>query len=415
MSEADLQATDILLPSAGVAVFSHDAETLRNAAEIRNDWRFARVTLDVAPGDVETAIQVFSERDAPALVILQTDTIDEAFLGRLEALSAYCSQDTAAVIIGPVNDVYLYRNLIEMGVSDYLVRPVQKDVLSEVIAKTLVNRLGVSGSRLIAFLGAKGGVGTTALIQAMALGVSELWGQKVVLIDASGGWSSLSVGMGFDPAGTLREISRMVEKKDENGLKRLFVEQGERLSIMAGGGDAMLDPTILPDQYEKFLDFLMVKAPVVLADLSGAESFLKKLLIARANQTVLVATPTLTALRFARSLIKEIADLRGGDKTDVSLILNKTGMAKAYEVTAQEAQKALEAPVAASVPYLPALFLGHESHARQILSDKEGLDILKNSLLPILGKTITPPSDGFLDEKSDKKTGLLGSFLTKKK
>lgn len=67
MSEADLQATDILLPSAGVAVFSHDAETLRNAAEIRNDWRFARVTLDVAPGDVETAIQVFPNAMRPRL------------------------------------------------------------------------------------------------------------------------------------------------------------------------------------------------------------------------------------------------------------------------------------------------------------------------------------------------------------
>ncbi|MCB1682577.1 MAG: type II secretion protein ATPase [Rhodospirillales bacterium] len=415
MSEADNQATDILLPSAEVAVFSRDAETLKNAGEIRHDWRFARVSLDVLEGDVETSIQTYAEREAPDLLIIQTDDINDAFLERLDALSGYCSEGTAAVIIGPVNDVYLYRNLIDMGVSDYLVRPVQKEVLCDVIAKTLVNRLGVSGSRLIAFLGAKGGVGTSSIIQAMALGVSELWGQKTALIDASGGWSSLSVGMGFDPAGTLREISRMVDKGDENGLKRLFVEQGERLSIMAGGGDALLDPTISPDQYERFLDFLMVKSPVVLADLSGAEPVLKKLLISRANQIVLVATPTLTALRFARSLIKEVADLRGGDKNDVSLIINKTGMAKSYEVTPHEIQKALEVAPATSVPYLPALFLGHESNARQILSDKEGLEILKHSLLPVLKKTITVASDGYPDEKSEKKSGLLGSFLTKKK
>ena len=105
-------------------MFSRDPETLRNSGEIRNDWRFARVSLHVQDGDVETAIQLYSGRDAPELLIIQTDTIDEGFLGRLEALSAYCSQDTAAVIIGPVNDVYLYRSLIDMGVSDYLVRPV---------------------------------------------------------------------------------------------------------------------------------------------------------------------------------------------------------------------------------------------------------------------------------------------------
>ncbi len=415
MSEADAQATDILLPSAAVAVFSRDAETLRHSGEIRSDWRFARVALDVTEGDVETAIRVFSDREAPALIIIQTETIDEAFLGRLETLSGLCSQDTAAVIIGPVNDVYLYRSLIEMGVSDYLVRPVMKNVISEVIAKTLIVRLGVSGSRLVAFLGSKGGVGASSIAQIMALGVSELMGQKSVLIDSSGGWSSLSVGMGFDPAGTLREISRAVDKKDEAGLKRMFIEQGERLSVMAGGGDALLDSTIAPDQYERFLDMLMVKAPVVLADLSASEPGLRKLLISRANHIVLVSTPTLTSLRFARSLIKEVSDLRGGGKEELSLIINKAGQAKAYEVTSYEIQKAVELAPSASVPYLPALFMGNESDLRQVLQDREGLELLKTTLLPVIRRTVAVDSDGYLDDKSDKKSGLLGSFLTKKK
>lgn len=415
MSEADAQATDILLPSAAVAVFSRDAETLRHSGEIRSDWRFARVALEVNDGDVESAIRVYSDREAPALIIIQTETIDEAFLGRLETLSGLCSQDTAAVIIGPVNDVYLYRSLIEMGVSDYLVRPVMKSVVSEVIAKTLIARLGVSGSRLVAFLGTKGGVGASSITQIMALGVSELMGQKSVLIDSSGGWSSLSVGMGFDPAGTLREISRAVDKKDEAGLKRMFVEQGERLSIMAGGGDALLDSTIAADQYERFLDMLMVKAPVVLADLSASEPGLRKLLISRANHIVLVSTPTLTSLRFARSLIKEVSDLRGGGKDELSLIINKVGQAKPYEVTSYEIQKAVELAPSASVPYLPALFMGNESNLRQVLQDREGLELLKSTLLPVIRRTVAVDSDGYLDDKSDKKSGLLGSFLTKKK
>ncbi len=415
MSEAENQATDILLPAAGVAVFSRDPETLRNSAEIRSDWRFARVALDVTEGDVETAIRIFSDREAPALIMIQTETIDEAFLGRLETLSGLCSQDTAAVIIGPVNDVYLYRSLIEMGVSDYLVRPVMKNVISEVIAKTLIVRLGVSGSRLVAFLGSKGGVGASSIAQIMALGVSELMGQKSVLIDSSGGWSSLSVGMGFDPAGTLREISRAVDKKDEAGLKRMFIEQGERLSVMAGGGDALLDSTIAPDQYERFLDMLMVKAPVVLADLSASEPGLRKLLISRANHIVLVSTPTLTSLRFARSLIKEISDLRGGGKEELSLIINKAGQAKAYEVTSYEIQKAVELAPSANVPYLPALFMGNESNLHQVLQDREGLELLKATLLPVIRRTVAVDSDGYLDDKSDKKWGLLGSFLTKKK
>ena len=53
-------------------------------------------------------------------------------------------------------------------------------MLSDVIAKTLVSRLGVSGSRLIAFMGTKGGVGASSLAQMAALGVSDRGLRKVI-------------------------------------------------------------------------------------------------------------------------------------------------------------------------------------------------------------------------------------------
>lgn len=411
MSE-DRQATDILLPSASVAVYSHDPDTLKAAAQIRHDWRFSRVSLDIIEADVHDAISNYANYASPELLIIQTDQIDEQFTHQLEELAGHCSEGTAAIVIGPVNDVYLYRSLIKMGVSDYLVKPLRYEVLSEVIAKSLVNKLGVSESRLVVFMGTKGGVGTSTLCQLMALGVSEVLGQKTVLIDAAGGWSSLSVGMGFDPSSTLREVVRAVEKKDEDSLKRMFFEFGERLSVLSGGGDPMLDPTISPDQYERFLDMLMVKSPVVFADLSGAETPLRKMLLSRANQIILVTTPTLTSLRFARSLIKEIGDLRGGSKDDVSLVVNKLGLSKNYEMPIHDIEKAIDIAPSAVVANAASLFLGNETNIKKILTDREGSEIIKSALLPILRKTISIDSDG-IGSGEGKKSGLLGGFLTK--
>ncbi len=413
MSEAENQATDILLPTAGVGIISKDPETLGTAQQLLEDWRFARVTVDIEEGDVETAIEKYAQYASPELLIVQTEDIDDAFLGRLEELAGHCSEGTSAVVLGPVNDVYLYRNLIEMGVSDYLVRPIQLNVLSEVVAKTLISQLGVSGSRLITFMGAKGGVGTSSIIQAAAWGVSEILNKKACLIDASGGWSSLSVGMSFDPAGTLREISRAVEKDDEDSMNRMFFEASDNLTVMSGGGDAMLDTTITSDQYEKFLDMLMVKSPIVMVDVSGAEPELKKLLVSRSNQIVLVTTPTVTSLRFARTLIKEISDLRGGDADEVSMLVNKQGMAKQFEVSPSDIQEAIDMAPAGYVPHMPELFMGHESNARHILEDKEGLEVLQNKILPIIAKALSIGQDTPSDEKNEKKSGLLGGLLTK--
>src|SRR5689334_17886303 len=123
MSEATSQGTSILLPAAGVAVYSKDQETLAAARNLAHDWRFARINLVVEEGDVHAATAAYKELQSPDLIIIQTDHIDDAFAGQLEALAASCDEGTAAIVIGPVNDVYLYRKLIEMGVSDYLVRP----------------------------------------------------------------------------------------------------------------------------------------------------------------------------------------------------------------------------------------------------------------------------------------------------
>src|ERR1035437_10802085 len=110
--------TAVLLPRARVALFTRDAETKEAFTALEKDWRFARVALEVKEGDADLAISMFQTETSPDLVLVQTDKIDDGFSGKLEALAAACADGTAAIVIGPVNDVNLYRKLVGMGVSD---------------------------------------------------------------------------------------------------------------------------------------------------------------------------------------------------------------------------------------------------------------------------------------------------------
>ncbi len=413
MSEPEHQATDTLLPSASISVFSNDSETLESAHALGQDWRFARVTVHAVQGDVEAAIEKFREEGSTELVIIQTDDINEEFAERLGELSNHCSEDTAAIIVGPVNDVYLYRKLIEMGVSDYLVRPITPEILKEVTAKALIQRLGVSDSRIIAFMGAKGGVGTSSIAQMCSYITSEKMGQKTILMDAAGGWSPISVGMGFDPSATLFEIARAAESGSEDTLKRVMHEANGKLAVLASGADAMLDASVSNAQYESILDNFMIKFPVVFVDLSGAEATVQKAVLARAHQIIVVTEPTVTSLRFCRSLIKEIAVVRGGQAHDISLLVNKVGIAKGQEVSRGDIGEALEFKLSSVIDYDPALFLKYESEIKDIFSDKDGGDLVA-ALLPVLKKTLTGEAVAE-SNAADGGTGLLGGFLSKMK
>jgi pilus assembly protein CpaE len=411
MSEAEYQATDILLPSARVFIFSNDKETLSAGEDMVSDWRFARVDVETHEGNVSTAVETFKVQTSPDLLIIQTDDINDDFIASLRDLSAYCEEDTSAIIIGPVNDVYLYRKLIEMGVSDYLVRPIKSEVLRQVIAKALIDNLGVSDSRLISFIGAKGGVGTSTLAQIAAWNAAKTLGLKTLLMDASGGWSSLSVGAGFDPSATLHEVAGAVEAGNEDALARMFYEASDKLRILSSGADAMLDSGVSAAQYEAILDNLMVKSPLVFVDLSAAEPALKKAVISRSHHSIVVTSPSITSLRFCRSLIKELSDLRGGQIDDISLVLNMQGMSKAYEVDRAAIAEALDIKPSVALDYIPSLFMKYESDVEKILSDKDG-EALSKIFLPLLKKVIS--IDGVEESKvKEGSTGFLGGFLSK--
>ena len=404
---------NILLPTASVHLFLKDSETRDAAHKLSDDWRFARVNVSVEEGDVETAILNYKDSPSPNLVIIETDKTDESFTAQLERLSEYCNEGTSAIIIGPVNDVNLYRALTSMGVSDYLVKPVLFEPLSGIIAENLIDKLGAKGSRLIGVIGAKGGVGTSAITQALAWGVSENLEQKTFLMDAAGGWSSLSVGMGFEPSTSLYEASKAASSKDEDNLARMFFKANEKLDVLATGSEPMLDTSINAQQYEDLINLMMEKYPIVIVDLSGAIPSLKRMVINRCHELIVITTPTLPALRGARSLMQEVKLLQGGASEGYDLVVNMQGLALSKEVPKKDIEDSLDHKPNVIIPFDPKLFITAENEGQKLSKNKAGADIVK-SLLPLAQKVIGNNKDA-LKENSDNAgaSGLLNKILGK--
>ncbi len=411
MSETE---TNILLPTAGVDLFLRDRKTIEAARALTDDWRFARISVSIEEGDVETAISSYQNTRSPALVIIETDTTDASFTAKLESLANYCAEGTNAIVIGPVNDVNLYRSLTAMGVKDYLVRPVAQDVLGQVIASTLIEQLGASGSRLIAMVGAKGGVGVSTLTQALAWGLSEKLTQKTFLLDAAGGWSSLSVGMGFEPQGTLIEAMRAATNRDHDTLKRMLFQPNERLNVLASGSESLLDTNLHAQQYEELLDMAMTSYPLVLVDLSAAIPPLKRTVINRAHEIILVAQPTLSSLRAARSLMQEIKILHGGHLENVDLVINMQGIAPGKEIAKADIAAALGMAPSLTLPYDAKLFVGAESDGRKLTQEKGG-DVFVDALMPLAQKVMTGKGQAEKLKTGSGDAGVIGQFLNKLK
>jgi pilus assembly protein CpaE len=381
------------------------------AKALEGDWRFARVTIRVNEGNVENAIEIYAETASPEILMIETDSTDESFIGRLGELSGHCKETTSAVIIGPVNDVNLYRKLTAMGVSDYLVRPVPMDTLGDVIAQSLIEKLGTSGSRLIAVVGSKGGVGTSSISQIMAWGASDKLGQKTLLLDGAGAWSSLGVGIGFEPVASTAEAIKAVSAKDADSLRRMLYQASDKLAVLATGTEPMLETAGSIGQFEEILNMTMTSYPLVIVDLSSAIPAVKKAVLTRAHEIVIVTVPTLSSLRAARSLLMETKKLHGGEGKNIDLIVNMAGIAPGKEVGKADIKAALETDPQIVINYDPKLFIGLESEGKKLSSDKGGQEIVEK-ILPLIQKFISRDSTAVEAVPND---GLLGSFLGKLK
>ncbi len=416
--EEDHSSTSILLPASSIAIFTNDKESIEAAKSLEDDWRFARVRIEAVEGDVETAIESYRSVESPALVMVQTDEINDEFVDQLETLASSCHEDTAAIVIGPVNDVYLYRQLIGMGVSDYLVRPVKTDVLSEVIAKTLLERIGASGSHLVAVAGSRGGMGVSTLSRMLAAGISGIHNQKAVLFDAAGGWSANSVSMGSEPVATLAEVIRAVETGNEDTFARTMLKAGDRLSIVGTGVDVMLDHDPVPEQVESLVDLLMNKFPVAIFDLSQTTAPVMRMVLAKAGRIILVSTPGVIDLRLTRSFFHEIKELRGNSADCIDLVINMQDRSSNGEMAKSDIEAAMGLKPSLFLPFDPGLFIGNEAQFGKLANDKSGKELL-GQVTSLIETIVTDKADTSQTEDAASRfsgsMSILNKIIPKKK
>lgn len=408
----DITAT--LLPASRVDFFVLDDATAETAQKLSADWRFARVGIQINKSGIEQAIATYTQYASPEVIIIETNDISDNFVAQLGQLAGVCAEGTDAVIIGPTNDVHLYRSLVGMGVRDYLVRPVASDDIVKIIAKALVDKRGLAGSRLVTVIGSKGGAGATSIAQLLAWNVAETQKQKTMLMDAAGSAGSLGIAYGLEPATTFAEAVRVGAAGSDDDMKRVVQTVTEQLTMLVCGGDPILSDSPDVDSFETLVNRIMQKHPVVIMDLSGATTAIQKRMLSRSSHVVLVTTAMLPSLRNCRTLLTEMKHLRAS-LNEVDLVLNKKGMAAGEELSEKDIAAALDIEPSLVLTYQPKIFATGEATGKPVGQNKAAADLMRSISKLAARVAGTVPVDEEDEGKKDSGIDSLRKLLGKKK
>lgn len=328
------------------------AATMQTAvADRRMDKAHARVQM----GGPAAAVEAFRSAPTPNIIVLETVSDPATLISHLESLSQSCDAGTKVVVIGHVNDVQLYRDLIRRGVSEYLIAPLETlDVLrtlSELYVAPEARNLG----RVIAVMGAKGGVGASTIAHNISWAIARNLDASTVIVDLDIAYGTAGLNFNQDPPQGIAEAVFAPERLDSNLLDRLLSRCSDNLALLAA--PAVLDRTIDigEDALEQLLDLLRASVPCIVLDVPHQWSHWVKRTLLGADEIVIVAEPELASLRNAKNLVDLSRSARPNDSV-ARLVLSKVGMPKRPEISTAEFAKALGIDVLSSIPFDAQLF-----------------------------------------------------------
>lgn len=369
MPEEDIRPADLdalrPLPRISVHAFCESPEVQRVMERLAADRRMAKVGMRVTGGSVTAAANMFASAPTPNLIILETHAKPDQILPDLGPLAEVCDPNTRVIVIGRYNDIALYRELIRNGISEYLVSPVGMPELLVAISAIFVDPEAEPLGRSIAFIGAKGGVGSSTVAHNCAFGISTLFSSETVLADLDLPYGTANIDFDQDPAQGIAEAVFAPDRLDEVFLDRLLTKCSEHLSLLAA-------PSLLDRAYDfdtgaflPVIEVLQRSAPVSVLDVPHLWSDWTRSLLAEVDEVVITAVPDLANLRNTKNMLDALKKLRPNDKAP-HLVLNQVGMPKRPEIAPADFAEPLELEPVALIPFDVQMFGNAANSGRMI-------------------------------------------------
>lgn len=343
------------VPHLTVAVFCLTAATRGTVERASKDRQLTRVKTEVSDGGIAQLCRTFETRRTPSLLIVEVSTAGDALLAELDALAEICDPETKVVIIGMANDIGLYRTLMERGISEYLMGPITPYDYVTLIQRLFAQKSNTKLGKVYAFVGAKGGVGSSTLAQNVAWTIAEEQASPTLLLDLDFRFGSATVNLDLKPVTGLEKYLGDPDKFDAALLDRLILQRGEYLSVLPGYEDLLGDAEPAPEAIERLIEIARASFPIVVVDLPHDWSMASRDTLTSADEVILVAEPDLPNLRNARAMMQRLRALRPNDAPP-RVVLNNCRMPRRKEISADKFFKSIGARTCTTLTFDPATY-----------------------------------------------------------
>ena len=371
---------------APLQAFVADAETERVLRDCLTQLAFADPA--IARGGIAKAIQNLAAERSPNILIVDITGIDLP-ISQVHALAEVCEPGVTVIAIGNRNEIGLYRDLLRAGVTEYIVKPLNAQLLSRALSAragpgasgTIHQKLG----SMVAVIGARGGVGTTTLAVNLAWHLANRQTRRVALVDLDLQNGDCALAVNIKPTPGLREALVNPSRVDSTLLERVMTPVGDRLFVLSSEEPLRDDIQFTADAVETLVSALREQFHYVILDVPRIPASPYQRALDLADFRIVVGDQTLRSVRDMTRLRSALGEGEGSHRT--LFIVNRHGEGGRRAVTLKEMRNVLDLRPSGVIPFQPSLFMSAASNAR-LAATKRGkfADALAALVLELAGR-----------------------------
>jgi pilus assembly protein CpaE len=284
-----------------------------------------------------------THRGAPQPDVLIVDVRGQSQVPSALAVLKRQHPTTSVILVASHLEPALILEAMRAGVNECVAEPLSSDQLGGAITRVIAQRTAPVGGQVFAFVGAKGGVGTTTLAVNVATALAKV-DPSTLFIDMHPAYGDAAVLLGTEPRFSLVDAIENTHRLDLSFFSGLTAQSEAGVTLLASSDHAPTSP-IDVHRIRLLLDFAVRHYRYTVLDLPRSNPAMLDALEG-ASSIEVVTNQELASVRGASRIAAALSRRYGRDK--VSVVVSRFD--KHADIGVNDIEQAVHAPLGFTFP-----------------------------------------------------------------
>jgi pilus assembly protein CpaE len=347
---------------------------------------------DIILGSPLNAAVAMAERErSPAYIIIDIGNREGEVITEINQLAESCEAGTRVVVIGNINDIRFYRELIQLGVLEYFTHPANlQDVKSALMAGR--SSEDSDGKKVFTFMSAASGDGSSTIAMNVAHSIANDFRKKTVLVDMDYQFGMVAKNLDLNTQYGIKEIFDHPDRGvDPTLVKRMASAYGNDLHVISAPEELKYMPNINPETVHQLISTLKAEYDCVVVDLPHIWSSWTSSAISASTDVIMVSQLWLRSITHAARLLGMWRNMGISDEM-ITAVVNRSGAKFKEGISDKDFERVCSHPINYNIANDIRTIVAAESQGQMIM--EVGNSTLSTQLKGLAGYLIGLDTSG---------------------